>query len=136
MRNAMVVAELALAVPLLAETALVTQGLIALRRVDPGFQVDRALTLQISLPPARRLSPRRSVIFCAPTTDGLDQSAPRPGRMAFCGSWTGAINTPAIKMPRQIRKAWTGKKGASGEFVIPAVKRERKWQGSPAAKTR
>ena len=50
MRDALVVAEVALAVMLLAAAALLVDSLMRLRAVDPGFRADHVLTAQIVVP--------------------------------------------------------------------------------------
>jgi predicted permease len=49
-RNALVVAEIALALVLLAGAGLLIRSFGRLMRVDPGFEVDRVLTLQLAVP--------------------------------------------------------------------------------------
>jgi len=58
LRNALVVAEVALAVVLLVGAALFVGSVIALMRIDPGFSTERVLTAQVSprMPPGRRPS--------------------------------------------------------------------------------
>jgi putative ABC transport system permease protein len=51
-RSALVISEFALALVLLAGTGLLVRSFLAARRVDPGFQPQRALTMSISLPGA------------------------------------------------------------------------------------
>ncbi|MGH9143779.1 MAG: ABC transporter permease [Vicinamibacterales bacterium] len=50
LRAALVVAEVAAAVLLLAGAGLLVRTLIALNGIDPGFHADRVLTLQVGLP--------------------------------------------------------------------------------------
>jgi putative ABC transport system permease protein len=52
-RSAFVVAQFALALPLLAVAALLLTSFIRLQRVDPGFDPERILTVRVSLPAAR-----------------------------------------------------------------------------------
>ncbi len=52
LRSLLVVAETALAVVLVAGSALLVKGLWTLSRVDPGLDPDHVLAAQVSLPPA------------------------------------------------------------------------------------
>ena len=52
-RHALVVAQVALCVVLLVSAGLLTRSLVALSRVQPGFDPDRLLTLQFRLPPSK-----------------------------------------------------------------------------------
>lgn len=60
LRNILVVAELCLALVLLAGSAVMFHGFVRLRRVNPGFEPDRLLTIQLDagtrVPPERRLA--------------------------------------------------------------------------------
>ncbi len=53
LRGALVVVELALAVMLLAGAGLLLRSFMKLQAVDPGFDVDKALTFDLSLPGSR-----------------------------------------------------------------------------------
>ena len=52
-RGAFVVAEFALALPVLAVAALLLNSFVRLQRVDPGFNPERLLALHVSLPSGR-----------------------------------------------------------------------------------
>jgi putative ABC transport system permease protein len=52
-RNALVIGEFALTLALLVGAGLLTQSLVRLLRVDPGFRPERVLTAGVGLPPAR-----------------------------------------------------------------------------------
>ena len=58
-RNALVVVQLALSLALLASAGLLTRSLLALERVDPGFDGDNLLTAQFRLAPSKYDSPDR-----------------------------------------------------------------------------
>jgi predicted permease len=70
-RNGLVVAEMALAVALLAGAALLMRSFVALARVDPGFQPDRVFSFSLSLPDARYGTPERAEVFYADLLDRL-----------------------------------------------------------------
>jgi putative ABC transport system permease protein len=63
LRGVLVVAELALAVMLLAGAGLLLRSFMKLQAVDPGFKVDRALTFDLTLPEARFKEDERRVAF-------------------------------------------------------------------------
>ena len=52
-RSVLVVAQIALSVVLLVSAGLLTRSLVALSRVEPGFDSSHTLTLQFRLPPAK-----------------------------------------------------------------------------------
>ncbi len=56
-RNSLVVVQLALSLALLASAGLLTRSLLALQRVDPGFDAKNLLTAQFRLPAAKYDSP-------------------------------------------------------------------------------
>jgi len=58
-RNALVVVQLALSLALLASAGLLTRSLMALQRVDPGFDGDHLLTAQFRLPAAKYDTPEK-----------------------------------------------------------------------------
>ncbi|HWK11023.1 MAG TPA: ABC transporter permease [Vicinamibacterales bacterium] len=59
-RGSLVVIEAALAVVLTVGAALLVRSFVSLLAVDPGFQVDRLLTMQLALPPKyNAVEPRR-----------------------------------------------------------------------------
>jgi len=63
MRTALVVAEVALAVTLLAGAGLLIRSFSKLAAVDPGFQVEPALTFELTLPDARYKEEAQQVGF-------------------------------------------------------------------------
>jgi putative ABC transport system permease protein len=62
-RSVLVVAEMALAVTLLAGAGLLVRSFAKLTAVDPGFRVQQALTFELSLPVARYDDQDRQVAF-------------------------------------------------------------------------
>jgi putative ABC transport system permease protein len=62
-RGALVVAELALAVMLLAGAGLLMRSFMKLQAVDPGFRPEQALTFEISLPDSRYLEDPARIAF-------------------------------------------------------------------------
>jgi putative ABC transport system permease protein len=62
-RSALVVAEVAISVLLLAAAALFIRTLNALNAVDAGYTIDRVLTMRVSLPIVRYPSPERTLPF-------------------------------------------------------------------------
>ncbi len=62
-RSAFVVAEISLALVLLAGSSLLIQSFIKLMSVDAGFQVSHLLTFQISLPREKYNDPARAAFF-------------------------------------------------------------------------
>jgi putative ABC transport system permease protein len=63
MRNAFVVAQVALALVLLAGSGLMARSFQRLREVHPGFQAERVLTLRLALPGAEYRDPYRTAMF-------------------------------------------------------------------------
>ncbi|HET7424573.1 MAG TPA: ADOP family duplicated permease, partial [Gemmatimonadales bacterium] len=62
-RNALVLAEVALASVLLVGAALLLRSFVGLQRVDPGIAVDGILTARVTLPRSRYDDPARQVAF-------------------------------------------------------------------------
>jgi putative ABC transport system permease protein len=58
-RNTLVVVQLALSLALLASAGLLTRSLMALQRVDPGFDGDHLLTAQFRLPVGKYDTPEK-----------------------------------------------------------------------------
>ena len=62
-RQTLVVAEVALALVLLASAGLLTRTLIALRHVDPGFVAEHAIGMQLTLPEKRYPTAAQQIAF-------------------------------------------------------------------------
>lgn len=63
LRSALVVSEIALSLVLLTGAGLLMKSLIRLLRVDPGFETENLLTLEISAPSARYSDQKRNENF-------------------------------------------------------------------------
>jgi putative ABC transport system permease protein len=87
MRTTLVVAEVALAVTLLAGAGLLIRSFSKLASVDPGFQVKPALTFELSLPDSRYEERERQVAF-------FDQLLPRLQAIPGVTSAAGVISLP------------------------------------------
>jgi putative ABC transport system permease protein len=62
-RNALVAAEVALAVVVLISAGLLIRSFVRLRSTDPGFQPSGLLTLRVPLAGGRNAAPERRVVF-------------------------------------------------------------------------
>jgi putative ABC transport system permease protein len=70
LRGLLLVAEVAMALPLVVAAALLAQSFLALRRVDPGFRAAGVLTFDLSLPPDRYAgAPQRLALYEALAAD-------------------------------------------------------------------
>jgi putative ABC transport system permease protein len=87
MRTTLVVAEVALAVTLLAGAGLLIRSFSRLASVDPGFQVKPALTFELSLPDSRYEDRARQVAF-------FDQLLPRLEAIPGVTNAAGVISLP------------------------------------------
>ena len=63
LRNALVIAEVSLAVVLVIGAGLMVRSLGALSRIDLGFKADHVLTMRVSVPAARYDTPEKVVDF-------------------------------------------------------------------------
>ena len=79
LRGALVTAQLALALPLLATTALLLNSFVRLQRVDVGFDPRDLVYVNVSLPLARYDSPEKAAAFWNRT---LARIAEQPGVVA------------------------------------------------------
>ena len=83
-RNALVVAEVALAVVVLIGAGLLMRSFVRLRSADPGFQPSGLLTLRVPLAGGRNAAPDRRIAFFQQVADRV---ATLPGVRAV-----GAVN--------------------------------------------
>jgi predicted permease len=72
LRNELVVAELAMALVLLAGAGLLIQGFRRLRMVDPGFDPQNVLTMELQLPQSRYAEVPRQTQFRRQLLEGLN----------------------------------------------------------------
>ena len=86
-RGALVVAELALAVMLLAGAGLLMRSFVRLQSVDPGFKPEQALTFELTLPDARYEEDPQRVAF-------FDQLLPRLRGLPGVRSASAVIGLP------------------------------------------
>jgi putative ABC transport system permease protein len=87
MRGALVVAEMALAVVLLAGAGLLIRSFTRLASVDPGFHAEQALTFELSLPDSRYEDEPRQLAF-------FDQLMPRLRAIPGVQSAAGVMMLP------------------------------------------
>jgi putative ABC transport system permease protein len=71
LRAALIVAEVALAVVLLAGAGLLLRSFAQLIRTDPGFRTERVLSMRLNLPPARYDKPGATVGFAERLTSDV-----------------------------------------------------------------
>jgi putative ABC transport system permease protein len=71
-RNALVVAQTALAVLLLVGAGLLLKSFVRLQRVDPGFDPRHVLTFGVSLPDVAYAKPAQSALFYQQLTERLE----------------------------------------------------------------
>jgi putative ABC transport system permease protein len=86
-RSALVIAEMALAVMLLAGAGLLIRSFTKLASVDPGFRVEQALTFEVSLPDLRYEKEPQQVMF-------FDQLLPRLSSIPGVRSAGGVLSLP------------------------------------------
>jgi putative ABC transport system permease protein len=69
LRSSLVVAQMALAMMLLTGAALMLQSFLRLQGVDPGFDVNRVVTMQLSLPESRYTNQQQRAAFFQQLTE-------------------------------------------------------------------
>ena len=89
--GALTIAQLALAVVLVAGAGLLLRSFDALRGVDPGFAADRVLAARVTLPTAAYPYSQKSVTFFETLLDGLERA---PGVTS-----AAAVNRPPLRGP-------------------------------------
>jgi putative ABC transport system permease protein len=71
LRNSLVVTQIALAMMLLTGAALMLQSFLRLQGVNPGFNVDRVITMQLSLPESRYTNQQQRAALFQQLTERL-----------------------------------------------------------------
>jgi putative ABC transport system permease protein len=113
LRNALVVAEVALALMLLAGAGLLIRSFLGLQRVDPGFQSSRVLTGLLQLPASKYADNPSIVAFyrsllervrAQPGVEGAGLAASLPMSGSY-SSGTVTVETPAANAERATLEA-------------------------------
>jgi putative ABC transport system permease protein len=108
----LVVAEVALALTLLTGAGLLVKSFARLQSVDPGFDPDRLLTFNLSLPPARYASDTQQTAFfdqVLPALAGVPGVRAVAGTsvMPFSGSWaTRSFEVEGYQPPPKQPAPW------------------------------
>jgi putative ABC transport system permease protein len=91
LRSTLVIAEMALAVVLLAGAGLLLRSFVKLQAVDPGFRPEQALTFELSLPESRYAKDEQTIAF-------FDQLLPRLKALPGVRSVGGVMGLPLSGM--------------------------------------
>jgi len=83
MRSVLVIAEMALALMLLAGAGLLVRSLVSIQEIDPGFNAKNLLTAFVMLPPSKYPEPRRQAAFFR---EVVDRIASIPGVESAAGA--------------------------------------------------
>jgi len=110
-QDLLVVSEVALAFMLLAGAAFMVRGFARLLAEDPGFDPERVLTLEVSLPAARYSEPERVAVFYR---DLLQHIEALPGVAAAGaareippeGSWSFQPEVEGVDLPEDAAAGW------------------------------
>jgi len=70
-RSVLVIAEMALALMLLAGAGLLVRSFVSVREIDPGFNAKNLLTAFVMLPPSKYPEPRRQAAFFREVVDHI-----------------------------------------------------------------
>jgi putative ABC transport system permease protein len=105
-RNALVVAQIALAVVLLSAAGLMLNTIANLARVNPGFAADHVLTFRVALPVQRYAAPAARVAF---VTDLLERLSELPGvqraGVASVVPFGGSRNATVVQVEGRVEPA-------------------------------
>ncbi|HKT50275.1 MAG TPA: ABC transporter permease [Candidatus Angelobacter sp.] len=104
LRSALVVAEVALSVMLLAGAGLLIRSFLRLQEVDGGFRTDGVLTLRLSLPEQKYSKPEQTRLFYKELLDrirrlpGVDAAGAVTGLPLSQAGWSGTatVDTQAV----------------------------------------
>jgi putative ABC transport system permease protein len=104
LRSALVVAEVALSVMLLAGAGLLIRSFLRLQEVDSGFRPDGVLTLRLSLPEQKYSKPEQTRVFYKELLDrvrhlpGVDAAGAVTGLPLSHAGWSGTatVDTQAV----------------------------------------
>jgi putative ABC transport system permease protein len=112
LRRMLVVAEVALALTLLTGAGLLVKSFARLQGVDPGFDPDRLLTFNLSLPAARYPADTQRAAFFDQVLPALAavpgvRSVAGTSVMPFSGSWsTGSFEVEGYQPPPKQPGPW------------------------------
>ena len=107
LRAALIVAEVALAVVLLAGAGLLLRSFAQLVRTDPGFRTERVLSMRLNLPPARYDKPGATARFAEQLTGDVRKL---PGVQSVA-----AVSHPPFRMPTGGLSRWKGARRQSSD---------------------
>jgi putative ABC transport system permease protein len=106
LRNALVVAELALSLALLAGSGLLIRSFLRLQEVDGGFRPEGVLTMRLSLPEQRYPRPARTLAFYRELMDrvrhlpGVDAAGAASGLPLNGTGYSGTVTVDSQAVPQ------------------------------------
>jgi len=129
--SGLVVAEVALAIVLLIGAGLIVRTFMRLLSVDPGFRVDRVMTMDVALPPDRyqeaaaRDGFYRQAFAALRAVRGVEDVGAAVVTPLTGNNWTVAFERPELPVPPSERPPEVGWQVASGGYFrtlhIPLV---------------
>ncbi len=105
LRSALVVAEIALSLTLLAGSGLLIRSFLRLQQVDTGFRPDGVLTMRISLPDDKYSKPEQTRVFFRDLLDGVRKLPGVDGAGGVTGlplsgvGWSGTATIDTQSVP-------------------------------------
>ena len=115
LRGALVISEVALAVVLLAGAGLAMRSFLKLQSVDPGFQPDRILTMEIILPRPKYQEEHRRAAFFKEVVERARNSGGRIGRRDQQSAALRLVLNDGFR----IRGGWTPRGNSAVDSPIP-----------------